>query len=65
MNIKLASRINKRMKVASRVLGIEETEMMDRAMLFYLDNVENSLAMRDEFNAWESLSDEVWSKIKE
>ena len=53
------------MKTASRVLGVEETEMMNRAMLFYLDNVENSLAMRNEFNAWESLSDEAWAKIKE
>ena len=65
MTIKLASRINRRVKVASRILGVEETEMMDRAMLFYLDNVENSLAMRNEFNAWESLSDEAWVKIKE
>ena len=65
MSIKLANRINQRIKTASRVLGVEEAEMMDRAMLFYLDNVENSLAMRNEFNAWESLSDEAWAKIKE
>ncbi|MBI2097896.1 MAG: hypothetical protein HYT46_03130 [Candidatus Vogelbacteria bacterium] len=64
MNIKLASKINQRVKAASRVLGVGEAEMMNRAMLFYLDNLENSLAMRNEFDAWESLSDEAWSKIK-
>jgi len=65
MNLKLASKISKRIKVASRVLGVEENEMIDRAMLFYLENVESSLAMRNEFDAWEKLSDEAWAKIKD
>lgn len=65
MNLVLASKINKRIKAASRTLGVEEREVVDRALLSYLDNVEGALAMKNEFAMWEKLSDEAWSQIKD
>ncbi len=59
MQIQISKGINKKIKKASRILGIEEEEIVDRAILLYLDNIEKYLELKKEFKEWDILSDDA------
>jgi len=44
---------------ASKLLGIKKNELIDRAILLYLDNIEKYLALKKEMKEWDLLSDEA------
>lgn len=44
---------------ASEVLGIKKQELVDRAVLLYLDNIDKYLALKREMKEWDALSDEA------
>ena len=59
MQIQLEKKINKRIRDVSKAFGINERQIIDRALLFYLDAVQRSFNLRNEFDAWDTLSDEA------
>ena len=59
MSIQISKGINKKIKEASKILGLEEEEIVDRAILLYLDNIEKYLELKKEFKEWDKLSDEA------
>ena len=52
-------KIQKRLREVSRQMGIEEKELVDRAVFLYLESVRRVLEVGKEFDAWDSLSDEA------
>lgn len=59
MQIQISKDINKKIKEASEILGLEEIEIVDRAILLYLDNIAKYLNLKKEFKEWDRLSDEA------
>lgn len=47
----------------SRQMGIKEKELVDRAVLLYLESARKILGVEKEFEAWDMLSDESFSKL--
>lgn len=58
MEIKIPRELNIEIENASKVLGFDEKEIIERAILFYLDVIKKQLDLNKEFNEWDILSDE-------
>jgi hypothetical protein len=56
------TRIN--IKNASKVLGVEEADILERASVFYLDAIEKDIELKREFDFWDYLSDEALAKSR-
>ncbi len=44
---------------ASELLGIKKQEVVDRALLLYLDNLSKFMDLKRELKQWDTLSDEA------
>ena len=60
MNTATQKQLKKNIKRASAVMGIGEKELTERAMRFYLASVEREVALQNELDAWEQVSDEAF-----
>ena len=49
-------------KNASKVLGVDEKDILERASIFYLDAIQKDLELKKEHDFWECLSDEALTK---
>lgn len=58
MPIVVEKKIQKNIREISRQMGIKEKELVDRAILLYLESVRKILDAEKEFSAWDALSDE-------
>jgi hypothetical protein len=52
--------IQKGVREVSRQMGIKEKELVDRALLLYLESAKGILDLEREFRAWDMLSDEAY-----
>lgn len=59
MQIELEKDTSKKINQASKILGIEKDELVDRAILVYLDNMSKYLELKQEMKEWDALSDEA------
>lgn len=59
MQIQISKDINQKIKEASRILGLEQQKIVDRAILLYLDNIKKYVELKKEFKEWDELSDEA------
>jgi len=59
MPLILEKKIRRDVSEFSRKMGIKEKELVDRALLLYLDSIKKILDMENEFRAWDKLSDEA------
>ena len=57
--IQVEEKINKNFEKASKIIGVKKKELVDRALLFYLDSIRDMVDLKREFNAWDRLSDEA------
>ena len=55
----LSKEVHKKVKEASRHLGISEQDFARQALIYYLDNLSPYLSLRKEFEAWDRLSNEA------
>ncbi len=51
--------LNKRINDTSKRIGVSKKELIDRAIVFYLDSVQHTMKLKEELDAWDVLSDEV------
>lgn len=58
-SLKLSDDTSEKVTKASEILGIKKQELIDRALLVYLDNIDKYLDLRKELKFWDSLSDEA------
>ena len=64
MQVQTSKDVDKKIKEASKVLGLKEEEIVDRAILLYLDSMEKYLELKKEFKAWDNLSDEALNNFE-
>jgi len=64
MQIALEKDTSNKIDKASKLLGIEKTELIDRAILVYLDNLSKYLELKEEIKSWDALSDEALSNFE-
>lgn len=48
------------LKTASQTLGINENDLFERALVFYLHAIKDKIALKREFDALDKLSDEAF-----
>ena len=49
---------------AARLIGVNEKEILERAVLFYLESIRATVDLEKEFRAWEGLSDEAFRTME-
>lgn len=59
MEIEIQKDTSEKVGKASELLGIGKEEIIDRALLLYLDNLSKYLDLKEEIKEWDSLSDEA------
>ncbi|MBI2576538.1 hypothetical protein HYV84_04955 [Candidatus Woesearchaeota archaeon] len=59
MQIEIQKDTSEKISHASAVLGVGKKELVDRALLLYLDSIEKMVALKKEMGDWEALSDEA------
>jgi len=59
MEIQISKDSSKKINEASKALGIEQNELVDRAILLYLDSISKYIDLKQEMKGWDSLSDEA------
>ena len=57
MSIATQKKLRQDIKRASKAIGVDEKELAERAMRFYLASVEREIALQNELEAWEQISD--------
>ena len=59
MSIELSNDIKKKLSEVSDVLNLDEDDIVNRAVVLYLDNIEKYLELKREMKDWDALSDEA------
>ena len=59
MEVKISREIKEKLKDASEKLGFNENEIVERAVLIYLDMIKKQIDLSKEFKDWDKLSDEA------
>lgn len=65
MQVNFHNQTMARLKKVSQVIGIREENLIQRAVLYYLDAIQKQAELIDEMNAWDSLSDEAIMNFEE
>jgi hypothetical protein len=65
MQVNFHNQTMARLKQVSQVIGIREENLIQRAVLYYLDAIQKQTELIDEMNAWDSLSDESQVNFKD
>ena len=64
MQIKIERKLNKKVRDVSRALGVDEKQVITRALLLYLESVKKTMDLKKELEAWDELSDEALRSMK-
>ena len=59
MKVELEKGTGERVKKVSIELGVSDEDVVDRAILLYLDNISKYLDLKREMSEWDALSDEA------
>ena len=59
MKVIVRKQLKKDMERASRIMGLNEQELAQRALRFYLASIQQEVELESESRAWERISDEA------
>ena len=59
MQIEIQKDTSKKIEETARILGIKNKELIDRAILLYLDNINKFIELKQETKEWDVLSDDA------
>jgi len=65
MQIDLREPTLMQLRHASQTTGIQEEQLIQRAVMYYLDTIKKQVELRDEMQMWDSLSDEALMNFEE
>ena len=65
MKVQIPKEMDMKLKDASKTLGFKEQEIIERAILFYLDTIKKQLDLKQELKEWDMLSDEALINFEE
>lgn len=63
MEIELSKDMMKKLSNVSSVLGVKNKDVINRALLYYLDTISKQLELKKEMIEWDKLSDEALLKF--
>jgi hypothetical protein len=63
MQVTVEKKLDKRIAHASKTLGVDKKNLVERALLFYLDSVRKSVDLKHELDAWDQLSDDAYTAV--
>lgn len=64
MQIELPKDTSKKVEEASKRLGIKKQQLVDKAILLYLDNISKYIDLKKEMKWWDYLSDEALTNFE-
>jgi hypothetical protein len=64
MKINIPSKIEKDIKRISEKLGIDQRDFLINAILYYFQIMEKEIELKNEFEAWEKVSDKDFIKFE-
>ena len=59
MTLALSPAVSKKVRLASKAFGINEKDLFQNALVFYLEAMRPYLDLKREVDGWENLSDEA------
>lgn len=59
MQIEIPKDTSKKINNVSKILGIKSQQLIDRAILLYLDTISKQMDLKKEMAEWDELSDEA------
>lgn len=59
MQIEIEKMTSEKVGVASKKLGVSKKDLIERAILLYLDSISKYIDLKKELQSWDSLSDEA------
>ena len=63
MEIELSRDMKSRLSKVSSILGVKDKDLVNRAILFYMDTISKQVELKKEISAWDKLSDEALAKF--
>ena len=64
MQIELPKELSEKLEQASKQLGIKKEDLVDRALLLFLDNISKYAELKKEMKDWDFLSDEALASFE-
>ena len=64
MEIEITKDLDKKLSEISKELGLDKEEVVNRALLLYMDSINKMLLLKKEMNVWDKLSDEALEKFE-
>ncbi|MEK6887586.1 MAG: hypothetical protein AABX14_01430 [Candidatus Aenigmatarchaeota archaeon] len=64
MAIELPSDVGKKLLEVSKLLDMEEEEIVNRDVSLYLDNAQKYVDLKKELKVWDELSDEAFNNFE-
>ena len=59
MQIEIPKDVSKKIEEASKLFGVKKQQLIDKAILLYLDNISRYINLKKEMKEWDYLSDEA------
>ncbi|MBI2542088.1 hypothetical protein HYV80_05250 [Candidatus Woesearchaeota archaeon] len=63
MEIELSRDMKGKLSRVSSILGVKDKDLVNRAILFYIDTISKQVELKKEIFAWDKLSDEALAKF--
>jgi len=64
MEIELTKDVNRKLSEVSELLDMDKEEIVNRAVLIYLDNTQKYVELKKELMRWDELSDEALNNFE-
>ena len=64
MEIEILKDLDKKLSEISKELGLDKEEVVNRALLLYMDSINKMLLLKKEMNVWDKLSDGALEKFE-
>lgn len=65
MEVSVPAKFEKELEKISGLMGIKKNDLVRNALYFYVSLLEKEVNIREEFRAWDMLSDEALRKFEE
>ncbi len=64
MQVEIPQKTSNKIDKLSKLLGLKKQEVIDKALLLYLDNLYQYKEFKKEMKAWDLLSEEAWTHFE-
>jgi hypothetical protein len=64
MEVDLPKELDEKIAEISVLLDMDEEEIVNRAVILYIDNIEKFLELKKELKQWDALSDEAFENFE-